>query len=355
MAMSDGRLSRRPRARPGGARRRRAAGSGRVRAPGPPGFARRGLVGGGVVPGAMAGPPLGDLAGAPLEDGEDIPGPGAPLALAAARAGGEGARGAQRGGGPGRGASWGRRSARPGRIGRPGGGRARAGRGRFASTPSPRARAGGDHASRIQDGHCTQPPRAGRRRQREPDEVPDLVYAGRGAGARDGLAAGRRPAARAPEAPARRGRPASRLRQRAPRPRGEGRRPGGATAARSPRRPARPRGGVAAPTAARREARETLPHDTAPPLPPRVLLPAPRARPCRVAQTRRATPNQAAPIRPRPRHPGATNRRRQRRPGRIPPDPHHHGPAQTAGQRPGPPCAHSDRPQTIMPTSVPGD
>ncbi len=87
----------RARGEPGGGGRRAVAGPGRT--PGPPGFARRGVVGGGVVPGAMASPPLGDLAGAPLEDGEDRPGPGAPLALAAARAGGEGARRTARGAG----------------------------------------------------------------------------------------------------------------------------------------------------------------------------------------------------------------------------------------------------------------
>ncbi len=91
---------RRARARPGGARRRRAACSGRARAgAGPARRPPRGCGGGAEWSLALwLSRPLGDLAGDHLEAGEDRPGPGAPLALAEARAGGEGARGAQCGG-----------------------------------------------------------------------------------------------------------------------------------------------------------------------------------------------------------------------------------------------------------------
>ncbi len=99
---------------------------GPVRAPGPPGFARRGFVGGVVVHDDMDIPILGAGPGDRLEDIEELPGPGAVPALADDRAPGARSSAAHSEWGPLRLASWVRRAAIPGSIGRTGWGRARA-------------------------------------------------------------------------------------------------------------------------------------------------------------------------------------------------------------------------------------
>ncbi len=157
------------------------------RPPGPPGFARGGLVGGGGVQDEVEGAPVRDSAVDLLEEGEARPGPGAARALAADRAGGAVERRAPRGGGRG--------ACRQGVPLREAGPQRPARRG---------AGAGLALALLVAAAHQ----RARRRREGEADDGADLGHAGRigrAAGtAQPGAAAGpRRPrGAGAPWAPA---------------------------------------------------------------------------------------------------------------------------------------------------------